>query len=145
MCWQTFSKKYTIKKIAKEDIKVFKIITTDNTPYYQSGITYEVDKVCPNVTINVIEFAYGTEFRINKGYHSYSKKKCYLDDEVFSLLSGGKGQWIRKKADNTTLTYYTYDKYPNYKKENFIIPKGTTYYENEWGEIVSETIMMTQN
>ena len=146
MCWTTYNKDYTVKKIAEKDIEVFKIIHDDNTPYFQEGITYEVGKICPTVKIDVIERICNegvadniASFRIFEGYHSYSKENCYLEEHEWVKYCT---RLVRRKSDNAVTICYYGKLDGEYKLADFIIPKGTTYYENEYGEIVSETIKM---
>ena len=80
------------------------------------------------------------ERMINKGYHSYSGE-CKIDNinivhdpKVFKIYS-------KDKKNNK----YVINAYVHEKIGVFIIPKGTEYYENEKGEIVSSTIIWTGN
>ena len=134
MCWGTNRPIKKCRHIADKDIETFKIINSDNTPYYYGDIVYEVGKVCPIIKLRRNSFD-----EIEKGYHSYSKEKCYIDEY-------GSGKYpdrcVKRKFDCIPICNYSHKLCDGYKLADFIIPKGTKYYENEWGEIVSETIKM---
>jgi hypothetical protein len=100
------------KKIAKEDIVCYKIGFVKNErffPMYHEWYAYLKDYLQPKEILKR-KWNFILSFDINKGYHSY---KSYDSSKRCSSFSDDICQ--------------------------FIIPKGTAYYENE-DEIVSETI-----
>ena len=137
MCWTTFNNICMFEKTAEKDIEVFKILSADNTPFFRYGKPYKVGKECPNIILDIKR--YNGRGTIEKGYHSYSKEKCcHKKEKTFSDIAIEN---VKHKATNTAISFYCYGKL-GCKVADFIIPKGTKYYENEYGEIVSETIKM---
>lgn len=137
MCWKIDSKKSgknpdDYHKIAKENIAVFKFgwaNKIDNVfqPYFMIDAEYK-----PNVRNEEIELKYNNFkktdlYYIGKGYHSYSGDCIYAHQCVYpkDYVNG-----------------FCLEQYCN---ANFLgifkIPKGTEYYENEDGEIVSSNII----
>lgn len=132
MCYRAFTKKAKTKQIAEKDIKVYKIcINTDHmvVSYFQQYLYIPLE-ITPEISITFLE-ELGFNYIIN-GYHSYKSCKWY------PRLS--KYRYLAAVIEDT---YKTYDaKHPVVIAE-FIIPKGTIYYENTNGEIVSNQIMFT--
>lgn len=132
MCYKAFTKKAKTKQVAENDIKVYKIcVNTDHLviSYFRKYI-YVPLEITHEISITFVE-----EFGLNyvaDGYHSYKSCKWYPH------LS--KHKELIAVIEDTYKTYY-------YKSSvviaEFIIPKGTIYYENTNGEIVSNQIMFT--
>ena len=143
MCWSSIDKN-EIKvepKVhclsTKEDIVVYKIgylktdlFGTTFFPYYYNDFPYESNSIEPEIKLNICDYNI-----IEKGYHSYSED-CYLT-KIFRYMI-----MISNNNDIINDTYYLY---PSYDMciGKFIIPKGSEYYENYLGEIVSSQIMWT--
>lgn len=139
MCWE--SKKYKEIKTAEEDIKVFKIVdgklgqigekNPKFTSCYQS-FTYELDKA---YSVNRLEMRFtemGTA-TIFEGLHSYDLEQVeYVND------SGYLGVY-NKFTDTQCALICPMDKCV-FVKLNCIIPKGSQYIINEWGEVVSNKL-----
>lgn len=132
MCYKAFTKKAKTKQVAEKDIKVYKIcVNTDHLviSYCQKYIyvPLEITHEIPITFVEEVGFNY-----IADGYHSYKSCKWY------PYLS--KHKELISVIEDTYKTYY-------YKSHvviaEFIIPKGTIYYENTNGEIVSNQIMFT--
>jgi hypothetical protein len=148
MCWSTRIKKYASQKDATEDIKTFKVVTKDNyghyIPYYYGiDFSYEVGRTHRHtkpIHIDIVDYSSGLDeqneiYEINEGLHSYNcdKVKLIWHPHICQFAVESKYQW----------TYYTADSYlfsTDLYKMNCIIPAGTTYYENEYGEIVSNVL-----
>lgn len=132
MCYNAFTEKARTKRIAGEDIKVYKIcVNTDHmiVSYFRKHIYIPLE-ITPEISITFIEelgFNYVTD-----GYHSY--KSCKWHPHLF------KDKGLAVVVEDTFKTYYY--KSPIVIAE-FIVPKGTIYYENTNGEIVSNQIMFT--
>lgn len=114
MCW--ISKTKPQIKTATKNITVYKV-GNKNGCFFQSGIRrylYRRYEINSNITINPIKSKLG-EFIISSGYHSFeSKHLANLNiDPCF---------------------------YGSYIAE-FMIPKGSKYYVNFAGEIVSSNIV----
>lgn len=135
MCWRSTK---LDKQIATKNIKVFKVgyvINGKLISYYRS-YSYDFNQLY-ETDINPIRWP-GGHYILN-GFHSYDRKKC------------------KCKKDKKT---YTWDIYTfcssspysriiplaSYSDENSIveciIPKGSEYYENEKGEIISNQIII---
>ena len=144
MCWsinkiecESNPEKY--HKIAEEDITVYKFGVQNSNIFlsiYQTNFWYEPNKSNKLIKLEWLEF----NQVIREGYHSYSGE-CKIDNinivhdpNVFKIYS-------KDKKNNK----YVINAYVHEKIGVFIIPKGTEYYENEKGEIVSSTIIWTGN
>lgn len=136
MCW--ISKEIN-RKVAEEDTFVFKMLidTSHRQPntllspicryFYSIGENYS--------TLNRITVQwsrYEQAYFINEGFHSYSTDCC-----VTGQLDGSS---IVKNQVGDIIGRYPYMEGYDFVIVSCIIPKGTTYYENEKGEVVSERI-----
>ena len=134
MCW--IGRKDT-KQIAKRDFYVYKIgLVLDNTfiSLYQKYI-YRIKRNNPIIPLKPVEDNCGM-IKIEDGYHSYKEvaiefspensysRNIYLGDTVMGYVDG--------------LEYYSH-RYLG----TFIVPKGSEYYINNRGEIVSSNIIYT--
>ena len=141
MCWE--SKK--LKQLVSDGkVKVFKVCHIDDgylCGFYYHGFKYELNTEY-TARINMIDHSpfmyYGYE-----GFHSYSKDEChtkiYYQSEVDALQVVGV-----YNNDSTRVI----DGYTGYYKNDFAIvegylPEGTIYYVNEFGEIISDKIVLT--
>jgi hypothetical protein len=140
MCWvgEPFA------KVADKDIKVYKVVRAThftnkqgrdevqaeawyrgNTVYFP-GKRYQLGK--PLVRIPTNHFC---ECYIEEGFHSYSAEKTSMRRSVNDGM-------LRLDSENRIgFDFYLY-------KPSIlicVIPRGTVYYENENGEIVSEEII----
>ena len=70
---------------------------------------------------------------IDDGFHSYDKSLC-----IYKIILGRYYVIYSKSVPGFLLDYLSL-KNPICKGQ-FIIPKGSKYYENEYGEIVSNQI-----
>lgn len=158
MCWVGKTKKEKERHIAKEDIEVFKIMRLVKfspeflaSPYqghiYTVGKTetayFDGDAKSMDKDIYIENGKYKTKLLISQGLHSYNASKVGLKickgtrifNEVFVVVP------FEEKTGGSELGEYPIStKYGRYVKANCIIPKGTTYYENKHGEIVSESL-----
>ena len=144
MCWTINKWAYTqntkkYRKVADEDIFVYKIGYKDGngfSPYYRDEFIYNANM--PNEEIKLyVNSSQVFDFRVDEGYHSYSEecyvRECITDNiDIYSPVS--------EKINN----FDNYDEiYEQFAIGKFIIPKGSEYYENEYGEIVSSQIIWT--
>ena len=115
MCFEML--KYSRPKRAKKDILCWKILNIDYTPLYW-GIKspYNPRVLNPIIELKKRKLRGLSFYIINEGYYSYQTQETAINQN-------------REWEKNTTII------------AEFIIPKGTLYYENEC-EYVSETIMM---
>ena len=134
MCWTC---KKPIKRIAKKDIEVFKIVYVDADSIVSAirNFTYELGKKYtseleePNV--------FDAFFVINVGLHSYSNK-CTITNKVNEYNIYGPSRKSRcdyhKWLQICGSMYYA-------QKLVCIIPKEAAYYINNIGEIVSNQLI----
>lgn len=139
MCWVG---KVDDKKIATEDIKTRKIVDKfkgNYYGYYQEWFEYELGKEYNTKVTPRDGSKYGIV--IEAGFHSYAwdiemKQLCAGDIKVKSLRHLG-GQTV----------YQNNGKYGGDHKIAVMectIPKGTAYWENQVGEIVSEKLILEE-
>lgn len=139
MCWVG---KVDDKKIATEDIKTRKIVDKfkgNYYGYYQEWFEYEIGKEYKTKITPRDGSKYGIV--IEAGFHSYAwdiemKQLCAGDIKVKSLRHLG-GQTV----------YQNNGKYGGDHKIAVMectIPKGTAYWENQVGEIVSEKLILEE-
>ena len=135
MCW--ISKTPAILKIASEDIKVFKIIEKfeNNIISAYRGFEYKIGQLY-ETEIGLTE-TFSTS-SIRQGFHSYSNE-CRLEQGCTYL----KQPAFRIMFKGTCLDSFGCYKV-SYCKVNCIIPKGSQYYENDMGEIVSDKIILKE-
>lgn len=118
----------TKKQYAPYDIIVYKIChIKDNCAislYFY--FKYKIGKLNEPVELHYITTAC-KDMRICDGYHSYRKILSSLKLDTFvTFIRRNKTVFIHPRVI-----------------AKFIIPKGTAFYENEQGEIVSENIIYT--
>lgn len=143
MCWVG----EPFEKVADKDIKVYKVVRATHftnkqgrdevqaeawyrrdTVYFPGKRYHLGKKISPRRTRNFCECY------IEEGFHSYSAENTRI---TYSFHYG----WLKVDSRNKfCLDVYHY--LPSVLI--CIIPKGTTYYENDRGEIVSEELV-TQN
>lgn len=151
MCWVTKNKKFIKKRIAKEDIFVKKLMS-------KSMDTKFVESPCFNM---VWEFGrcekYREKIEILKDWDldkklaeewDLDKKLVYVIQQGFHSLSPTCNV---KKINQNAVAFYESKKVFSFFDYNnsFIlvdakIPKGSIYYENEQGEIVSNKLIILQ-
>jgi hypothetical protein len=129
MCWKSNN---LIAKKADKDIVVYKMGFIKNnifTSYYRDGFQYNKNNSnLPIIKIQVINT--NCIYSIEKGYHCYSKYcQINLNKQYFNIYS----------ISGVKIDYYFYADIGK-----FIIPKGTIYYENKDGEIVSEKLIFVK-
>lgn len=132
MCYKAFTKKAKTKQVAEKDIKVYKICTnTDHMVVsYFRKYTYVPLEITHEINVTFVE-EFGLNY-VTDGYHSYKSYKWYPH-----LINN---RYLAIVIEDTFKSFYY--KSPVVIAE-FIIPKGTIYYENTIGEIVSNQIMFT--
>ena len=141
MCWTTSIRPQL--KIATENIPVYKIVDkiggfwfwSTFKSYYQNFI-YKLHKIYSE---KIGEICSDDEefYSIDKGIHSYHN--------TFTKISVGKhGEiWI-DESNGDVIGYYFQSSCRNVVKVQGYIPKGSKYYLNEYGEYVSEQIVLTK-
>lgn len=138
MCWIT-NKKLKFK-IAKENIPIYKICRKEDDKIlsYYRRFEYRLDCL------------YNTNFEVSlttddiiiyKGFHSYSLNKTYLDkryDNIRVLKNESFIEFILNSNSNKL------NDYPFGIVVSGYIPKGSAYALNEYGEYVSNSIILNK-
>lgn len=141
MCWVTKNKKFIKKRIAKEDIFVKKLMSKSmDTKFVESpcfDMVWEFGR-CEN---------YREKIAILKAL-DLDKKLAYVILQGFHSLSPTCN--VKKINQNAVAFYESKKVFSCFDYNNsFIlvdakIPKGSIYYENEQGEIVSNKLIILQ-
>lgn len=136
MCW------VCDVKIAKRDFYVYKLgyaasngfrSLYQNYTYYPKGLNKVVTLVPVIFTTEVSKLQPSETGIIYEGYHSYKSISLPFNGLGFSFRTILLGT-ITKERISICNSYYI---------ATFIIPKGSEYYENKCGEIVSSSIIYT--
>ena len=159
MCWYG---NITDKKVAKTNIEVQKVLMMSDkdvdrflSPYrYEVYTANEEKKHTIEVRDDIVDEFNEDIIRIDVGLHSYSRE-CKIEniqrkplegDFVMRFLIVYPKNHDKSKLFGSIFSYpdriiYSLHRIPVMVKA--IIPKGTTYYENSRGEIVSEKLIIT--
>lgn len=146
MCWEG---KVSDKRIAKQDIIVYKVLERWGRKHkeYRSpfqGAEYEVGHRY-TLTNGLKVKVFGDSASINQGYHCYSqnvyinldyRKKHFGEEEPTKIL-------LTKDSHKLDCTMQVYDLHVSVWKSvvvECVIPKGTEYYINKAGEIVTSCL-----
>ena len=134
MCWSSFSKPEL--KVAGDNVPVTKIVKVSSDiiqAYYVPGFIYSSEKIYHSKLDS--PYLYGMFWRIQRGFHSYKSSfpiEFYKKSWCYSL--------VVKNLIGVRLDVYNSSISSDLGIMSCIIPKGSKYYENEYGEIVSDTI-----
>lgn len=134
MCWINIKGRLLL---AEKDIHVRKVVLEVNDDYcksYYQQYLYKKGKIMDAIKIE------SQNFRIFKGYHSYSEDISIICNfpVIFFDLNVTCVE-IKTKSGLTIDKIHVYS--GPIRIANFIIPKGTKYIINDRGEIVSEQII----
>lgn len=133
MCW--IGRKYT-KQVAKRDFYVYKIgVVLGNTfvSLFRKHI-YRIKKSNPIIPLKPVKDNYGI-IEIETGYHSYKEVAIEFCQNLYSRYIY-LGDAIMGFVNDLSLYSHLY-------LCTFIVPKGSEYYINTRGEIVSSNIIYT--
>lgn len=138
MCWIT-NKKLKFK-IAKENIPIYKICRKENDKVlsYYKKFEYRLGRLY-ETTFEVAFYDKMSE--IDKGFHSYSLNKTYLYkryDNIRVFKNESFIELILESNDNRIAEYSSGIVVSGY------IPKGGVYALNEYGEYVSNSIILSK-
>lgn len=138
MCWCAYRKRDKEMRVVDKDIIVFKVMRKVAERIYSSyimGYEYQCGKT---YTINELKSHISKEgiMIIEDGFHSYSSKDCYVWSPFYSY-----GININKNGYGMIATY---NKLYGTCVVECTIPKGSKYYHNYHGEIVSEKIIINR-
>ena len=141
MCWTSIEEKDRICRVAEDDIRIFKIVDKIGdsmvyTPYYWTlretyGLDWEYYTKMGERILN------NGGVIVDRGFHSYSRKKCCVMEGMSCynvFRKGGSELWDSFVFSTEGKTCVLWG----------IVPKGSRYYENADGEIVSERIKFTR-
>lgn len=133
MCWVSSQ---AVKQVAEEDIKVFKIGERYEGMFCSmyKGFKYQLNQLYTSCCIDIEFQDYNDRFVGSRGFHSYDPSMAYLE-----ISKNVIPRWSVRTRQGA-LDFDTGD--ANYVKAECIIPKGSEYYENEWGEIISNQIII---
>jgi hypothetical protein len=133
MCWCSGWVETPGRRIAEDDIPVFKILYKTLEGKYISphrSYSYNIGEVYKSdIVLSVLD----NYFVIDVGLHSYSID-CVIDINTYGILVNDIGSHFILDS------YYQCSSSPVLM--NCIIPKGSTYYKNKRGEIVSDELMV---
>lgn len=139
MCWSSFSKPEL--KVAENNIPVTKIVKIKQNiirAYYEDKFVYSVNETYHSKIKLESPYSKVDYYRITEGFHSY-KSSCPITlSKSFFCTTLNVGY----PNEDGELEQYcmTCNSYRTLGIMSCIIPKGSKYYENEDGEIVSNTI-----
>ena len=139
MCWTCNINKLEAQ-IAKEDINVYKIVkkaTKESCISQFRDYTYYLNITPPLLTLGVMIKPCAIFAKITEGYHSYSSVNFVCD----SIRKGNFGSYVKTIQLGNRKEKFIVDNY--LYLATFIIPKGSVYFINEDGEIVSNIIRYT--
>lgn len=132
MCW--VSNKTPVLKTAEEPIPVFKVLYRNMESAYFNFRYHLHNKILQKLGTPQIAV---TRSFIYEGIHSYDAETSIIkdhpnDSDFFVIVS---------KKDDMNLD--TFSKGP-YIQVMGVIPEDAEYYRNEWGEIVSNSIILKE-
>ena len=146
MCWNTKIERFSKQKTADCDIPCFKVCHVGSltgkaiSPYhykiYEEGVTYteqmdEPEHLSPKGPFKSLH----DNWNISKGLHSYKGENVEVKFEKYKKLI------IARRFTSDTGHSYTYRRLCiEYRIVKCVIPKGAHYYENEKGELVSDSL-----
>ena len=145
MCWFSGSKKLSkYRRIARKDVLVRKLVRVSENPNkvvsYFTEFEYELGKTYYDEELSILN-GYGSchYAGIFVGFNSYSTE-CKITRKEQTTVSGDKKKdeiEVYSPDGGDLVEYYELD---NLLMIDCVIPKGATYYVNELGEYVSESI-----
>lgn len=153
MCWVG---KKTGKRVATEDIRVLKVLERDECPdeggIYHSPYQEMVYTLGSRYKTEIEErrnaFDNSDEIEIAIGFHSYDINVIGIHNTCGWLaICNGWNQFAYcfYARHSIKSSVHNFEPIPMISVCcEFIIPKGATYYENEFGEVVSEEIIFNK-
>ena len=135
MCFIGIKPPGNISNITEEPIEVYKVLRKNSLGELYAPYIYGFNYMLGKIYETTIEFLDISErhIKIGKGFHSYSK-------ECISTLNT---EWVGVASitGGTKLLGFVIS-IRSYTVVKCIIPKGATYYENKYGEIVSNKLQI---
>lgn len=128
MCWITRLKEYQVKRIAANDIQVYKILEKRRT--WISGL------------IKYVSPFYNFKYKLNKVYKSRIELDFQTRNGALTIEKGLHSFTNLRHAEGYCAANEPYCK--TWLIFKAIIPKGSTYYVNEDGEVVSNKLKIIE-
>jgi hypothetical protein len=127
--------------VAKEDIKVYKIVLLNKKRKIISSIYHRFYWEVGKEVVTEMNIYDDLFVRVEEGLHSYSAKDTYIDIRVYHTLI--EPPLIRICSHRPT--YYVIDQLRKSSTMELailkcVIPKDSKYFENDKGEMVSDTL-----
>lgn len=142
MCWVSSQ---AVKQIAEEDIKVFKIGESHRGMFCSmyKDFKYQLNQLyTSHININIdgdidIKFHDYPAYRFvgSRGFHSYDPSIVHLEISDNNAIPRWAVYARKRRLDFDTCGAI-------YVKAECVIPKGSAYYENDFGEIISNQIII---
>lgn len=127
MCWATRLKPHIL--VAEKDIPTIKILRSTLESYYFSDFKYNIGEVKYSLLATPYHPIGFSEFlQIDYGLHSYHPDCGVVRTNLYIYVKLLKDSIITKYYDMAILV------------ANCVIPEGSSYYLNEWGEYVSSRL-----
>ena len=139
MCWNCYIENLKAQT-AKEDINVYKLVkkaTKESCVSPFMDYTYYSNNTQPLLTLGVTIEPWPIFATITEVYHSYSSVNFVCD----SIRKGIFGGYVKTIQYGNRKEKFIVDN--SLYLATFIIPKGSVYFTNEAGEIVSNKILYT--
>ena len=137
MCWR--SKEIPVKRTATSELVVYKFVTFKDgglfSPY--RGTPFPLSTTFHAPDFGDVERVMGG-FDISFGYHSYLPEKTLLDVGDDSVI-------ISNEVTGITSAWFDEDCCGETYLIKCLLPAGSKYYVNESGEVVSDTIVSTND
>ena len=133
MCW--ISRNTPIKRKANQDITVYKILRISGDKSIHSPIYHTVWYIGQCKEDHNLYVYFEGSYYISSGFHSLRRKPLIVEMRSFCTYY----EWV----DGETKISIFSKGYNDYVFK-CVIPKGSTYYENENGEIVSNKLIIVK-
>lgn len=151
MCWATYNKELIVPKIAEDNIVCNKLVRIDSNNIIKSdyfNFVYSLNTIYrhnQDLRVNENSDIRGKLFyEIHEGFYSYSTNIAY---ETYTRKNGYgriKVYYYKDNSFHNLLDSYLLTSMNSHQlcMASCIIPKGSTYFLNELGEYVSDSIKM---
>ena len=153
MCWTKHTSSLPpIPLVSDGNVKIFKVCKMRQgnlCGYYYTSFNYILGKEY-QTDMDVSYVANYKQYIGNQGFHSYDASKCKVNPLDFGDIFGRVqrvNMEVVKRFEHSLyrIAYYQLKvkDEPAYLIEGYL-PKGTQYYVNEYGEIISNKIVLTK-
>lgn len=135
MCWISYNT--PVKKIANEDITCYKLFASEAIIWKKRKLWFNSQKIIERFTSLCMAYTYIPYKENPKVNLTYLSERDWMWDNIY--------HWNINEGYHS---YMTLNKAKNERNLNkvivkCIIPKGAAYYTNEYQEIVSSNIIVT--